>query len=400
MAAVTSLLMPQTHQIAPLSDAWPVALHPETLNALDAPTPFLALDLATVDARYQSLSDAIPGLQIHYAVKCNPAPAIVTRLAERGAGFEVASFGELELLCGLGVNAEEVLFSNPVKPASHITAAREAGLWRFAFDSEAELHKLAQAAPGAAVYARVRVDDGSSRFPLSRKFGAEAGVARSLMLLARELGLRPHGLTFHVGSQCTSPVAWRSSLSVVSRLMQRLQDDGIVLDMIDLGGGLPARYIDPVPSVDEVGRAIVVAAHDLLPYQPQHLVMEPGRYLVGECGVLASTVIGREERAGEEWLYIDVGVYNGLMETQQLQNNWAYPLSSSRWAQPGARSAHFTVAGPSCDSADTMFVGVELPASLTVDDRIYIGTAGAYTTSYASNFNGFPAPQPIVVTGA
>ena len=128
--------------------------------------------------------------------------------------------------------------------------------------------------------------------------------------------------------------------------------------------------------------------------------MEPGRYLVAECGVLASTIIGREERAGEEWLYIDVGVYNGLMETQQLQNNWAYPMSSSRWGQPATRTSHFTVAGPSCDSADTMFVGVELPASLTVDDRIYIGTAGAYTTSYASNFNGFPAPEPIVVTGA
>jgi len=180
--------------------------------------------------------------------------------------------------------------------------------------------------------------------------------------------------------------------------MERLQRDGIQITMVDIGGGLPATYLEPLPPVADFGRSISDAVGDLLPYEPELLVVEPGRYLVGESGVLASTVIGREERRGEEWLYLDVGVYNGLMETQQLQHNWAYPLSSSRWAQVGAPAAHFTVAGPSCDSADTMFVGVRLPSALTVDDRVYIGTAGAYTISYASNFNGFPTPQPRLTT--
>jgi ornithine decarboxylase len=378
---------------------WPLALHPHILDTLDAPTPFLALDLSTIEARYRRLLQAIPAFRVHYAVKCNPAPAILAHLAELGCGFEVASQGELDLLSTLGVDAKGILFSNPIKPSGHIAAARKAGVWRFAFDSEGELHKLARHAPGAAVYARVRVDDGDSRFPLSRKFGAEAGTARSLMLLARDLGLQPYGLTFHVGSQCTSPVSWRSGIAVVSRLMERLQTDGIRLNMIDIGGGLPAPYIDPIPPVADFGDAISAAVADMLPYQPELLVAEPGRYLVGESGVLASTVIGRDERRGEEWLYLDVGVYNGLMETQQLQHNWAYPLSTSRWAQAGAPTSHFTVAGPSCDSADTMFVGVRLPAALTVDDRVYIGTAGAYTLSYASNFNGFPAPAPLVVAG-
>jgi ornithine decarboxylase len=388
------------HQALSVPAQWPAGLHPQVLDNVDVPTPFLALDLSTLEDRYSSLLKAIPELQVHYAVKCNPAPAILTRLSDLGCRFEVASLGELELLHGLGVDAEGVLFSNPVKPPAHIEAAWDAGLWRFAFDSETELHKLAQYAPGAAVYARVRVDDGNSRFPLSRKFGAEAGVTRSLMLLARELGLRPYGLTFHVGSQCTSPSAWRSGIAVASRLMERLERDGIRIDMVDLGGGLPATYLEPVPPIDDFGHAITSAVHDLLPYQPEILVMEPGRYLVGECGVMVANVLGRGERAGEDWLYLDVGVYNGLMETQQLHNNWAYPLSTSRWAQTALPTSHFTVAGPSCDSADTMFIGVPLPASLTVDDRIYIGTAGAYTTSYASNFNGFPAPQPIVVAGA
>ena len=375
---------------------WPAALHPHILDNLGAATPFLALDLSTVEDRYRTLLKAVPGFRVHYAVKCNPTAAIVARLAGLGCGFEVASQGELDFLRSLGIDAAGVLFSNPIKPSGHIAAAREAGLWRFAFDSEAELHKLARYAPGAAVYARVRVDDGNSRFPLSRKFGAEAGTARSLMLLALELGLQPYGLTFHVGSQCTSPAAWRSGIAVVSRLMERLEHDGIHVTMVDIGGGLPAPYLEPVPPIADFGHAISAAVVDLLPYEPELLVVEPGRYLVGESGVIASSVIGREERRGEEWLYLDVGVYNGLMETQQLQN-WAYPLSSSRWAHAGAPTSNFTVAGPSCDSADTMFIGVPLPAALNVDDRFYIGTAGAYTISYASNFNGFPAPEPVVV---
>jgi ornithine decarboxylase len=388
------------HRAPAVPDHWPAALHPRVLDNLDAPTPFLALDLSTVVDRYRMLLAAIPNFRIHYAVKCNPTPAIVSCLASVGCAFEVASKGELDILCALGIDPAGVLFSNPIKPSGHIAAAWEAGVWRFSFDSEAELHKLARYAPGAAVYVRIRVDDGDSRFPLSRKFGAEAGTARSLMLLARELGMQPYGLTFHVGSQCTSPAAWRSGVAVVSRLMQRLQRDGIHLSMVDIGGGLPAPYLEPISPVDDFGSAISAAIEDLLPYQPELLVAEPGRYLVGECGVLASTVIGREERRGEEWLYLDVGVYNGLMETQQLQHNWAYPLSTSRWAHGDALTSNFTVAGPSCDSADTMFIGVRLPDALTVDDRLYIGTAGAYTISYASNFNGFPAPEPVVVAGA
>jgi ornithine decarboxylase len=360
-------------------------------------TPFLACDLSTISERYLALTRTLPGVRIHYALKCNPMPEVAGLLAGLGAGFEIASLGELDILTGCGIDGSDVLFSNTIKPSAHIAQAAERGVWRFAFDSETELMKLAKHAPGSAVYIRLRVDDSTSRFPLSRKFGAEAQNARALMMLAKDLGLTPYGATFHVGSQCGTPTAWRSALSCAGRLMSRLAADGIRLEMIDLGGGLPARYTERVPPIEQYGRMIMTSIDDVLPYRPATIVAEPGRYLAAESAVLVSTVLGREERAGEEWLYLDVGVYNGLMETQQTLGEWDYPIWTSRSDHATARTIPFTVAGPSCDSADTMFLARPLPAALGVDDLVMIGTAGAYTLSYASNFNGFPPPRPIVV---
>jgi ornithine decarboxylase len=376
---------------------WPAGLLPGRLAALDVETPFLACDLGIVQDRLAALRAALPGVAVHYAVKCNPSIEIVAALAASGAGFEIASLGELRLLLEAGIPADGILFSNTVKSPRHIREAAASGVRRFAVDSETELRKIAAHAPGAAVYVRLRVDDSTSRFPLSRKFGADATTARALLLLARELGLEAYGLTFHVGSQCTSPGAWRSALLAAGRLMGRLAADGVTLRMLDLGGGFPARYVDPVPPIAAYGRMITAALGDVLPYLPETVVAEPGRYLVAESAVLVASVLGRGDRAGEEWLYLDVGVYNGLMETQQMLNDWDYPLWTSRRAHATEPRRAFTVAGPSCDSQDTMFLATPLPASLGVGDRVLIGTAGAYTLSYASSFNGFPPPVAVFV---
>jgi ornithine decarboxylase len=375
---------------------WPAALRPDELNQMDVPTPFLVCDLDTVRERYTRLTAALPGVACFYALKCNSSPELLAAFARLGASFEVASCTELRMLQDLGVKAETVLYSNTVKPASHVAESFTAGLWRYAFDSEGELYKLAEQAPGAAVYVRLRVDDSTSLFPLSRKFGAEAQEARALLLLARSLGLRPYGVTFHVGSQCTTTSAWRQAIAAVGRLLTQLAGDGITLEMLNLGGGFPAEYVEPVPSIDQIANTIESALHELLPYRPSLLAVEPGRYLVAESAVMVGGVLGREVRAGENWAYLDVGAYNGLMETQQTVNQWRYPLWSSR-PDHAADQVPFTVTGPSCDSSDTMFYGVHLPATLDAGDRLYIGSAGAYTLSYASSFNGFPPPTPVFV---
>lgn len=387
----------EQHAQLRLPEHWPDALRPDELASAGRATPNLVCDLGTIRDRYDALRAAMPQSECHYAVKCNPSEPILALLAGLGSGFEVASFGELELLRGVGVDPADVLYSNPVKPAGHIAEARAAGLWRFAFDSEGELYKLAEHAPGAAVYVRLRVDDSTSIFPLSRKFGAEAHEARALMLLARSLGLRPYGVTFHVGSQCTSPSAWRQAIAATARLLTRLREDGIELEMLNLSGGFPARYVEPIPGLDLIAGTIEAALDELLPYVPSRLVVEPGRHLVAESAVMVASVLGREVRAGENWLYLDVGAYHGLMETQQSLNPWRFPLWTSRPEHALTPHEPFTVTGPTCDSSDTMFFGAYLPNSIDVDDQVYIGSAGAYTLSYATHFNGFPPPTPYFV---
>jgi ornithine decarboxylase len=373
--------------------SWPAALHPNELARLEHATPFVVCDLETVRERYESFTRVLPGVECFYALKCNPAVEVLEELAGLGSKFEIASHGELELVRPVGVDPGDVLYSNPVKPPAHIEACYEAGVWRFAFDSEAELYKIARNAPGSAVFLRVRVDDSTSVFPLSRKFGVEPREARPLLLLARRLGLRPYGITFHVGSQCTDPEAWHHAIAAIGWILEELAEDRVSIEMLNVGGGFPARYASPVPDLDDVADAIFPALAEDLPYVPPQLAAEPGRYLVAESAVLVAGVIGREVRAGQSWVYLDVGAYNGLIETQQTRNRWAYPLWSSREDHTSVPQDVFTVTGPTCDSSDTLFVRASLPSTLDVGDRLYIGSTGAYTLSYASSFNGFPPPE-------
>ncbi len=371
---------------------WPESLHPRHLSTLELPTPYLVGDSRLLRQRLCAFESALPGVRPFYAVKCNSDQTVLSTVASQGAGFEIASLGELDMLRSVGVDPRDVLYSNTVKPAAHVRGAFEAGVWRFAIDSEGELDKIARCAPGSAVYVRVRVDDSGSVFPLSRKFGAEAHHARALLQQAQHLGLQPYGVTFHVGSQCAATSAWVQAMASVGRLMRQLVKDGIVLEMLDIGGGFPARYGESVPSIEEIGVVVTRSVDELLPYRPTLVAAEPGRHLVAETAVMVAEVLGREVRAGEDWLYLDVGAYNGLMETQQTVGQWRFPLWSSRPDHGAVEQVPFTVTGPSCDSSDTMFFGALLPITMAEGDRVFVGSAGAYTLSYASHFNGFPPP--------
>jgi ornithine decarboxylase len=371
----------------------PQPLSPAALDALPHAAPFLALDLEVVERAYLGLRHALPQIGLHYAVKCNPKPALLARLHALGAGFEVASLSELELLVALGVDARRVLYSNPVKPSAHIAGAWRLGLHRFAVDSSCELEKLAAHAPGARVYVRLEAPDATSRVPLAGKFGVDAATAVSLLVEAWKLGLIPHGLTFHVGSQSLDPTAYARAIALAGDVMRAARVHGLRLALLDIGGGLPARYIEPIPRLETFGRAIADALAGL-PY-PIRVVAEPGRALVAEAGVMATTVIGVADRQGRRWVHLDVGAFNGMMETLETRRELVFPLA---YLDDGPRRlVPCAVTGPTCDSEDTLFFDVPLPDDLRPDDRIYIGSAGAYTTAYASRFNGFEIPRTHVV---
>jgi ornithine decarboxylase len=363
----------------------------DRLARLPGPTPFLVLDLDRVATAYLGFAEALPGVDVHYAMKCNPDERVLQRLHGIGGRFEIASVAELRALVEVGVDPADVLYSNPVKPAAHVAEAWRAGVRRFAFDGEPELAKLAVHAPGAAVYARLRTALGGNTVPSEGTFGVAGPQAAALLRAAREAGLLPHGLAFHVGSQMLTPAAWDAALRQAGAVLRELATDGIRLDLLDLGGGFPARYADaePPPLASFAG-VIAAGIADYLPYRPATLAVEPGRALVAEAGVMVATVIGLAERAGRRWVHLDVGAFNGFMEALESGNRLRFPVTDSRGS---ARRSPAHLTGPTCDSQDTIMFDVPLSDDLAIEDRVFLGTAGAYTTSYASDFNGFAVPR-------
>jgi ornithine decarboxylase len=353
-------------------------------------TPVLAVDLDVVEAKYRELQKHFPGISIHYAVKANPETELVARLAKRGSSFDIASRWELEMCLALGVAPSRISYGSTIKKSGDIAYAFRLGVRCFAFDSEAELRKLAAHAPGAGVMCRIQTSGKNAGWPLSRKFGCDLEMAAELLLMTRELGMRSMGVTFHVGSQQTDPTQWRTPLHEAAELFRHVGREGIRLDTVNIGGGFPVSYQEDVPSVEEFADAIGEAVRDAFGDSPPHLMLEPGRSLVAEAGVIQSEVVlvsRKSRREKTRWVYLDVGKFGGLAET--LDESIKYPLRTTRKGMPGP----VVLAGPTCDSADILYekAGYTLPLDLECGDRIEILNTGAYTSSYASvGFNGIP----------
>lgn len=361
------------------------------LREANAPTPFLVIDLDTVRSRYVALRDLLPDACIYYAVKANPAPAVIAALAEVGANFDLASSGEIDRSLQLGVSATRCSFGNTIKSEGDIARAAHEGLDLFAFDSAGELEKLARLAPGARVFCRLLVANTGSQWPLSRKFGCSHEMAVDLLLRAKDRGLRPVGVSFHVGSQQTDPHEWALAISGAGGVFRGCAKAGLDLELLNVGGGLPAHYRSPLPPLAVYTETIESALQFEFGSARPRLLIEPGRYMVGDAGLLRSTVLliaAKSRHSGRRWVYLDAGRYNGLPET--FDERIQYRI---RTPHDGAPGEHAILAGPSCDSTDILYQRTDypLPRDLAIGDPIDFLSAGAYTASYASvEFNGFP----------
>jgi ornithine decarboxylase len=347
-------------------------------------TPALFIDKKAIKEKYQEFCSQFGGAKIYYALKANPHPGIVELLQELGCSFEISSQGELELLLQLGVSPQKIISSNPVKDQVFINSAYASGINLFAFDSYGEIEKLSRFAPGSKVYVRLAVSNEGSEWPLSRKFGVETEEAAELLGQARKEGLEPYGIAFHVGSQCTRATTWAKAIEKSQAVWESAAKKGIELYLLNIGGGFPIKYTKPVPSIREIARVVGDSLAEAFPKDIE-LVIAPGRALVGEAGTLVAAVIAKAARATEKWLYLDVGVFNGLMESV---GGIKYPMA----AKKGSKTSQWVLAGPSCDSFDVISTEAELP-ELEIGDRVYIMSAGAYTTAYASQFDGFHIPK-------
>jgi ornithine decarboxylase len=358
-----------------------------------SPRPYLLMDLDRVTGTYDEFRRIMPGIDVHYAMKCNPHRRLLRHLRCLGSQFEIASLGELRELMKIGVRPAEVIFSNPTKMAGHILGAYRLGVRWFAADNIDELRKLARYAPGCNVYLRLRTGDTDSTVPSEGKFGIGPKQTIDLMLAARDLQLIPAGLAFHVGSQMLNPQAWTTAIQRCGQIMDALdREHHLRITLLDLGGGFPAHYDEPnnkVPPLEEYGLAITDAL-DQLPYQPDWLVIEPGRGLVAEAGTLVATVIAVAERDDVSWAHLNVGAFQGVAEALETACTLRSPVTDSRGS---STQKLWRLTGPTCDSQDTFNLGVLLSVDLRPGDRVYLSTAGAYSTAYGTGFNHFPSPS-------
>jgi ornithine decarboxylase len=353
-------------------------------------TPLLVLDRARLVHHFEQFRRLLPRVRLFYAVKANPHPDVVRTFHGLGAGFDVASEGELRHVLAQGVEPDRVIFANTVKRPEALAFAHGAGVDLVTFDSEAELYKIARHAPGCRVLARLMVGNAGSQVELSLKFGADADQVLPLLRKARALGLHAEGISFHVGSQCTDYTNYARAFEVSAGLVRDGLRQGLALRTVDIGGGFPIRQVR-----SERATLLTFATqlrHDLDRLFPKEidLIAEPGRALAGPAGLLITRVVGRSIRNNLNYYYLDDGVYGDFSGIVFDHSRYEFRALKKT---PKFLS---TLAGPTCDSFDTIARNVELP-ELEVGDVVYVPSIGAYSCASAMAFNGIPPAKVIVV---
>jgi ornithine decarboxylase len=352
--------------------------------------PCLVVDLDVVRDNYKTFAKALPDSRVFYAVKANPAPELLSLLASLGSCFDTASVAEIEMALAAGATADRVSYGNTIKKERDIARAFALGVRMFAVDCKPEVEKVARAAPGSRVFCRILSDCVGAEWPLSRKFGCEPGMSVDVLEHALKLGLVPHGVSFHVGSQQRNQHAWDRALASAAAVFKDCGERGINLAMVNLGGGFPTKYLKNVPTVKTYGSAIFKALRKHFGNQIPETIIEPGRGMVGNAGLIEAEVVLVSKKSEEDevrWVYLDIGKFGGLAET--MDESIRYPIRTPR---DGDAMVPCVLAGPTCDSADVLYEKVPymLPVSLEIGDRVLIEGTGAYTSTYAAvAFNGF-----------
>jgi len=361
-------------------------------------SPCLVVDLDVVRDNYCAFTKALPDSRIFYAVKANPAPEILKLLASLGSNFDTASVPEIEMALDAGATPDRISFGNTIKKERDIARAHELGISLFAVDCVEEVEKIARAAPRARVFCRVLTDGEGAEWPLSRKFGCAPKMAVDVLAHAARLGLDAYGVSFHVGSQMTDLKAWDKALADARWVFERMSEKGITLKMVNMGGGFPTRYLKDVPSAKAYGQAIFDALRKHFGNRIPETIIEPGRGMVGNAGVIKSEIVLISKKSEEDdvrWVYLDIGKFGGLAET--MDEAIRYNIVTPR---DGDAAEPCVLAGPTCDSADVLYEKkpYALPISLTIGDEVLIEGTGAYTTTYSAvAFNGFEPLRSYVI---
>jgi len=355
-------------------------------------TPFMIIKRGVLEKQYQRFCKCLPEVKPYYAIKANPHSGIIKTFVKLGAGFDVASANEMRQVLKLGASPAKIIFANTIKTPEDIECARRRRVRKLTFDNEPELYKLSKHYPGAHVLVRIKVANEGSQVELSLKFGTDPESAFFLLRKAKALGLKPAGVSFHVGSQSTNVENYLQALEISAGIFEQSKENGMPLKMLDIGGGFPIQHFDNEIGINfermasQIRRSITTLFDEDVKF-----IAEPGRFLVGPAGILVTQVIGRAYRNNKNYYYLNDGIYGDF--SGMVFDHCRYEFKTFRRGQKFLS----TLAGPTCDSFDTLSSNEEIP-ELYVGDVVYVKNIGAYSSASATpGFNGFPPAKIILV---
>ena len=366
---------------------------PEALQALAARygSPLFVIDCDILRRQYRALQNALPGVDLHYALKPLPHAIVVRVLAREGSWFDLATNGEVDLVRKAGIPADRCIHTHPIKRDSDIRHALEYGVTTFVVDNPDELAKFVIHRERVQLLVRVSFRNPEAIVDLSRKFGCDPQAAIGLVERAREVGLHVYGFSFHVGSQVATADKYVEAIETCAALMAEAKKRDLPpLEALDIGGGFPIDYMDSAPPIERFCAPIRTALAKLP--RGTRLIAEPGRFICGPAGIVLTTVMGRAKREGRWWYYIDDGIY-GTFSGQQY-DKMRFPIEPVR---NGSRPRHdCVISGPTCDSFDVVAEDLPMP-ELEIGELLVARQMGAYTSSTSTDFNFFPRARVIAV---
>ncbi len=365
---------------------------PKRINALVRlhGTPLMVIDKSKLIEEFQRFRRLLPRVRLFYAIKANPHPDIIKTFAELGGCFDVASEGEIRHVLNQGVSPDRIIFANTIKRPEALAFCAKAKANFVTFDNEPELYKIAKHAPGCRVLCRLKVSNLGSIVELSLKFGADEEQVVPMLAKAKSLGLKPEGISFHVGSQCTNFENYQRAFEQASRICTEADRRGVPIRMVDIGGGFPIRHFrDDTVNIETMARQMRRELDRLFPRNID-IIAEPGRALVGPAGMLICRVVGRSIRNNKNYYYLDDGVYGDFsgIVFDHCKYEFRTLVKTQKYAS--------ILAGPTCDSFDTISLSEEMP-ELDVGSVVYVPNIGAYSCASALTFNGIPSARVIVV---
>ena len=353
-------------------------------------SPLVILDCERVRVQWRKLRRALPRVDLHYALKPLPHPAVVQTVIAEGGFLDLATSGEVRLARRLGVAPERCIHTHPIKRPEDIANALDFGVRTFVVDNPDEVRKFTRLAGEVRLLLRVSFRNPGAMVDLSRKFGCDPEDLLPLARLAADLGIGVAGLSFHAGSQTPDAAKHVEGVEACVKLMAAARRERLgAFDTLDIGGGFPIDYVQPV---QDVGRfcAPLRAALARVPKRVR-VIAEPGRYIVGPAAIGVASVMGRAQREGRWWYYLDDGLYGSW--SGQLFDHARYPVEPLR---ADAERLPSVLAGPTCDSNDVVAENLMLP-QLKPGDLVVGRAMGAYTWASATEFNFYPRATVIAV---